>query len=312
VSMALDCLNRSCFEKLSSLSQVAEALVDYHSFVERLSEDFRLQEKRTNYVTTKTLLDCINMYVNLLNKHRSSLKSEIKRMAIGLEKFGALKRDVALMINEISRIRSTVSARLDKLEMERLRLESDKKLKAAQRLVDGSTATITRWDLFSKLSNQNCICLEGDALLAAVFVSYAGPFTYSFRRRFWEKIYEPLVNCQIPHTSDYDPLKLLADESDYSGWKNNGLGADRFSREGATLILSSTRWPLLIDPEKQADKWIHRHFKVVHLKYFDQLLTPYYFLFCFRVSLKFTTSTLPRRFLLLSKLLKMEKRFFSI
>ena len=54
----------------------------------------------------------------------------------------------------------------------------------------------------------------GDALLAAAFVSYAGPFNMEFRKRLVaEKWLPDLTERQIPLTPDFMPLDMLADES---------------------------------------------------------------------------------------------------
>ena len=54
----------------------------------------------------------------------------------------------------------------------------------------------------------------GDALLAAAFVSYAGPFNMEFRKRLVSEKWLPdLTERQIPLTSGFMPLDMLADES---------------------------------------------------------------------------------------------------
>ena len=54
----------------------------------------------------------------------------------------------------------------------------------------------------------------GDALLAAAFVSYAGPFNMDFRKRLVaEKWLPDLTERQIPLTPGFMPLDMLADES---------------------------------------------------------------------------------------------------
>lgn len=56
--------------------------------------------------------------------------------------------------------------------------------------------------------------LVGDVLLAAAFVSYAGPFNMEFRKRLvTEKWLPDITERQIPLTSGFMPLDMLADES---------------------------------------------------------------------------------------------------
>lgn len=60
--------------------------------------------------------------------------------------------------------------------------------------------------------------LVGDALLAAAFVSYAGPFNMEFRKRLVNEKWLPdLTERQIPLTTGFLPLDMLADESSKVG-----------------------------------------------------------------------------------------------
>lgn len=55
----------------------------------------------------------------------------------------------------------------------------------------------------------------GNALVSAAFVSYIGPFSYTFRKRLWQETWLPdIENKKIPFTSGVDPLRVLATDSD--------------------------------------------------------------------------------------------------
>lgn len=80
-------------------------------------------------------------------------------------------------------------------------------------------------------------------------------------------------------TEGLDVLSLLADDAQIAQWNNEGLRiiyflsirvleyhktkliflglpTDRMSAENATILINSTRWPLMIDPQLQGIKWI--------------------------------------------------------
>ena len=52
------------------------------------------------------------------------------------------------------------------------------------------------------------------------------------------------------------PLAILTTEKEIAQWRSNKLPADRVSTENASICTSSARWPLVIDPQLQAIKWI--------------------------------------------------------
>lgn len=97
----------------------------------------------------------------------------------------------------------------------------------------------------------------GDALLSAAFVSYIGPFSYGFRVQLWKDTWMPdIYERKIPITDGIDPLEVLANAAEQAGWKGEGLPADRVSLENAAVVVSCKRYPLLIDPQLQGQKWI--------------------------------------------------------
>ena len=90
----------------------------------------------------------------------------------------------------------------------------------------------------------------GNALVSAAFVSYIGPFSFSFRNDLWKETWIPdIVALKIPFTEGVDPLGILSTPSDQALWASQGLPADRVSTENAAVVVSCSRYPLLIDPQ---------------------------------------------------------------
>lgn len=58
-----------------------------------------------------------------------------------------------------------------------------------------------------------------------------------------------LLQPYVPHTDVIDHLSLFTDDAQIAQWNNEGLPMDRMSTENATIMVNSTRWPLLIDPQ---------------------------------------------------------------
>ena len=55
----------------------------------------------------------------------------------------------------------------------------------------------------------------GNALVSAAFVSYIGPFSFSFRSKLWKETWLPdIISRKIPFTEGVDPLRVLATEAD--------------------------------------------------------------------------------------------------
>ena len=127
----------------------------------------------------------------------------------------------------------------------------------ANRLVGGLADENTRWKQNVTTFKEERITMIGDALVSAAFVSYIGPFNAPFRYRLWQDTWLPdITQRTIPFTEGIDPLEVLATPSDQAIWKQEGLPADRVSLENAAVVVSCTRYPLIIDPQLQGQKWI--------------------------------------------------------
>lgn len=61
---------------------------------------------------------------------------------------------------------------------------------------------------------------------------------------------------EIPTSPNLDVKEFLADPSTIREWNIQGLPSDGFSTENGIIVTRGTRWPLVIDPQCQAVKWI--------------------------------------------------------
>ncbi len=135
------------------------------------------------------------------------------------------------------------------------------KLGLAERLVNGLADEYTRWTNTVASLKQLGMLLIGDVLLASEFVGYISPFSASFRKDLWAGMWVPDIKARsLPISDGVDPLKVLATESDMAKWGNEGLPADRVSLENAAVIVSCSRWPLMVDPQLQGVKWIKQRY----------------------------------------------------
>ena len=60
----------------------------------------------------------------------------------------------------------------------------------------------------------------------------------------------------IAYTQECSLAKILADPVKVRQWNIDGLPADSFSVENGIIMSITKRWPLMIDPQAQANKWI--------------------------------------------------------
>ncbi|XP_043259684.1 dynein axonemal heavy chain 1-like [Colletes gigas] len=146
-----------------------------------------------------------------------------------------------------------------KAELERQKQLCEDRMGRAVRLIVGLAGEQKRWlstvdDINTSLKN-----VVGDILLASGAIAYLTPFTDKYRVTLltsWQKLLE-----NVPHTPGSDPVSTLGDEVEIRKWQIEGLPRDTLSVENAVLAMHSNRWPLFIDPQAQANKWIRSLYK---------------------------------------------------
>lgn len=93
-------------------------------------------------------------------------------------------------------------------------------------------------------------------MIAAGYSSYVGPFTANFRKDLIEKWMKFAGSEKIPFSPSFTIRGALGDPILEREWNIQGLPADSLSIENGIICNSAKRWPLLIDPQSQANKWI--------------------------------------------------------
>ena len=103
---------------------------------------------------------------------------------------------------------------------------------------------------------ENAQGLIGDTLVSSAAVAYLGAFTSSYRRRLLSQWLQLCKAENIPVSDTFELTEFLSEPIEIQKWLNKGLPHDKHSIENATLLKHCRRWPLLIDPQEQASKWI--------------------------------------------------------
>lgn len=133
----------------------------------------------------------------------------------------------------------------------------DRKLSFANRLITALASEGERWALTVEALKHGYEVLTGDMLLAAAFVSYAGPFTAKFRLELIHEFLGFMKSEGTPMTPGlHDPLGVLVDEAVVASWVKQGLPSDPTSVQNGAILTNSERWPLMMDPQLQGVVWI--------------------------------------------------------
>eukprot|EP00762_Andalucia_godoyi_P004467 ANDGO_08124.mRNA.1 Dynein gamma chain len=168
-------------------------------------------------------------------------------------------------LDEKQRQVDEMMTKLDAAMKEKQRLQDDatltkSRLNAAEQLITGLAGEKIRWTQQSKEFDDKIRRLVGDVAIACAFLSYAGPFNSEFRTLLVAKRWKgDLDSRAIPRSSDEQMPSLtsfLTDENTIGEWTLQGLPTDDLSIQNGIIVTQASRYPLLVDPQGQAKKWI--------------------------------------------------------
>ncbi|KAH6590256.1 hypothetical protein BASA50_009516 [Batrachochytrium salamandrivorans] len=217
-------------------------------------------------------------------RHVAPKKEKLRVAQETLEKKQKTLREAKSKLQEIQEKLIELKAQYDeKVSLkEKLRQESEQtelKLSRAEKLVSGLSGERSRWEKSICKYEEALRCLPGDCLLASAFFSYAGPFTSIYRQSLAKGIWLTQIRAlEIPFSPEFSFDGFLGKAIVIRDWNSQGLPGDAFSTENGIIITRGRRWPLLIDPQGQANSWIKKlerqnDLKIIDLKQPDYLRT---------------------------------------
>ena len=130
------------------------------------------------------------------------------------------------------------------------------RLSQASSLIDGLGDEKDRWTAAAQHLELAIGNLSGDVLLSSGMLAYLGVFTPTFRKQTFEAWSVRCRELDIPCSEACSLMSVLGDPAKVRDWNICGLPNDTFSTENGIMMHACRRWPLLIDPQGQANKFV--------------------------------------------------------
>uniref|UniRef100_G3T3T9 Dynein axonemal heavy chain 6 n=1 Tax=Loxodonta africana TaxID=9785 RepID=G3T3T9_LOXAF len=113
-----------------------------------------------------------------------------------------------------------------------------------------------RWEESIQKFEEELSNIVGNVFIAAACVAYYGAFTAQYRQLLIECWINDCVFLNIPIDTSFSLINILGDPYEIRQWNTDGLPRDMISTENGILVTQGRRWPLMIDPQDQANRWI--------------------------------------------------------
>ena len=130
------------------------------------------------------------------------------------------------------------------------------KLERAEALIGGLGGEKQRWQDAARELGETYTNLTGDVLVSSGLVAYLGAFTSDFRNDQCAAWTQACRTNNIPCTAHFSLSRTLGDPVKIREWNIAGLPSDTFSIDNGIVVQNARRWPLMIDPQGQANKWV--------------------------------------------------------
>ena len=200
-----------------------------------------------------------NLYeVNKKVRPKKEKKAVAEKQANDLMAELAVKQATLKDINDKV---ETLQRELDVTQKNKERLEKEfdecsRQLERAFKLIDSLGTEKGRWNELAEQLKVFYVNLTGDVLVSSGMIAYLGAFTSAFRTQITAEWVEKCISKNIPSSETFSLQQVLGDPVKIRQWNIDGLPSDSFSIENAIIISKGLRWPLCIDPQGQANRWI--------------------------------------------------------
>jgi len=224
-------------EKVSKVSIALEGLYKWIDAMMKYHENLKMVTPLRIKVAE------IQAKLNEVRAKLAALKKELEDLD---EQLANLELDKARKIQE----EKDLTASIEKCE---------KRLSNSQKLLLGLESEAVRWSQTIDNLKEEYQCLIADSLDSAAVVAYAGVFTAEYRRDLETEWIAKLDELNLKRSKDLTMVKVLKDDVRIREWNVAGLPSDSLSIENAIIAFEARRWPLMIDPQTQANKFIKKY-----------------------------------------------------
>jgi dynein heavy chain len=202
-------------------------------------------------------MDVYGRVAREIEPKKEKLKGAEAAEAEASEKLRIAKSELRVVLDNVA----ALEAKLDGAKKKAAQLEKDAedcvlKLGRAEKLLEGLGNESVRWDAASTVLEKNLKYVVGNIVLAGGFIAYTGPFTSEFRRDLIKQWLAKSQELNLDTDPTWKAADVLVDPAEVRSWNIHGLPSDDLSVENGLMVTRGRRWPLMIDPQGQANRWV--------------------------------------------------------
>lgn len=192
------------------------------------------------------------------------VKPKKEQLKVAEEKYESVMKvlrvkqaELKKVVDEVNALQKDLNDTKEAKETLELKVaDCEAKLIRAEQLIKGLGGEKTRWKAESERLKDVFVNLTGDILISSGMIAYLGAFTMVFRSDLADEWVKLCEEKEIPNSGKFSLERVLGNAVQIRNWGLAGLPNDAFSIENAIINDKTKRWPLFIDPQVQANKWL--------------------------------------------------------
>ncbi|XP_041374659.1 dynein heavy chain 7, axonemal-like isoform X2 [Gigantopelta aegis] len=202
-------------------------------------------------------MDVYDKVARVVAPKKESLKKAEGELAVAMASLEKKRASLREVQEKLHKLEDTLeNNKQKKADLENQVDLCTKKLERAEQLISGLGGERDRWSQAARDLTKKYINLTGDVLISSGIVAYLGAFTSAFRHEQTQQWLGDIKKEGIPCSDEFSLIQTLGEQVKIRAWNIAGLPTDNFSIENGIVISNSNRWPLMIDPQGQANKWV--------------------------------------------------------
>lgn len=194
---------------------------------------------------------------------RAAAAEAEKMLAENNEKLNKAKATLKEVEDELAQLQSNYEASVTKKKnLEEGLKTCINRLQNAETLSACLKSEGVRWEENIKVFETKLLALPVDIFLSCACIAYFGAFTTRYRKRVVSMWLEKVRGKGI-QVADFSLSATMGNPMEILSWQINFLPTDETSTENGIIVSLSNpprRWPLMIDPQGQALKWLTQQY----------------------------------------------------
>ncbi|TPX70976.1 hypothetical protein CcCBS67573_g06369 [Chytriomyces confervae] len=202
-------------------------------------------------------MECYDRVAKVVAPKKLALAQAESDLAATMAKLNEKRAVLKQVEDRMAALEANFKAMCDKKEaLEKQVISVSNQLIRAEKLIGSLGSERDRWTQCAADLDQKLTAITGDVLVSSGIVAYLGAFTKLYRDDCINGWTTVCKEKGIPCSEVVKLSNILGDAVKIRAWNLAGLPNDSFSIDNGIVISNARRWPLLIDPQGQANRWI--------------------------------------------------------